>query len=105
VPADKRSKPAADRPSSSSSDLWQLDNVLASRNTWQLTKTAPDVAIRGIDFQDGAQILDRGGERIFCAQDACDAHHGWHRPLIELQGLLVTLHGAVKVVHLLGEGA
>jgi hypothetical protein len=71
----------------------------------RLTEAAPDVAVGGVDLQNGAQILDRGGESIFGAQDACNAHHGWHRPLVEFQGLLIALHGAVKVVHLLGEGA
>jgi hypothetical protein len=31
--------------------------------------------------------------------------HGRNGPLVVLQGLFITLHGAVKILHLLGEGA
>jgi hypothetical protein len=70
-----------------------------------LTETAPNVAIGLIDFEDSAQVLDSCREGVFGAQDACDTLHSWHRPLVELQGLFVALHGTVVVLHLLREGA
>lgn len=66
-----------------------------------LTKAAPYITIRVIDFEDCAQVFDCSREGILCAEDACDALHSWYRPLVELQGLLVALHGAIEVVHLL----
>lgn len=78
-----------------------LESLSQRATCEELTKTTPDIAIGGIDLQDCAQVLDRGREGIFCAQDTCDADHGWHGPLIELQRLLVALHGTIVVIHLL----
>lgn len=71
----------------------------------RLTEAAPDIAVGRVDLENGAQILDRGREGILCSQDAGDALHGRHRPLVEFQGLFVALYGAVVVLHLFGEGA
>lgn len=68
------------------------------------TEAAPDIAIGGIDLENGAQVLDGSGEGVLCAQDAGHALHGRDRPLIELEGLFVALHSAVVVLHLLREG-
>lgn len=67
-----------------------------------LTETAPDVTVCGVNFQNGAQVLYSGWKSILGTQDAGNALHSRYRPLVELQGLLVTLHGAVVVLHLLG---
>jgi hypothetical protein len=71
----------------------------------QLTEAAPNITIGGIDLQNGAQVLYSSREGILGAQDTCDPLHGWDRPLVELQSLLVALHGTVVVLHLLRERA
>lgn len=70
-----------------------------------MTKATPDVAVCRVDLQDSAQILDCSGKGILGAQDAGDALHRRHGPLVELQSLFVALHGAIIVLHLLREGA
>lgn len=66
-----------------------------------VAKTAPDVAVGRVNFENGAQILYGLRKRVLGAQDARDPLHGRHRPLVVLERKLVALHGAVKVLHLL----
>jgi hypothetical protein len=70
-----------------------------------MTEATPDVAVGLIDLENSAQVFNGCWKGIFGAQDACDALHSWHRPLIEFQGLLVALHSTVIVLHLLRKGA
>lgn len=70
-----------------------------------LTEAAPNIAIGLVDLEDSTQVFDSCWKGIFGAQNARDTLHSWHRPLVELQGLFVALHGAVVVLHLLREGA
>jgi hypothetical protein len=70
-----------------------------------LTEASPNIAIGRFDLQNGFQILYSSWEGILGAQDTGDALHGWNRPLVELQSLVIALHSAVVVLHLLGEGA
>lgn len=65
-----------------------------------VTKTAPDVAVGGVYLENGAQILYSLGKRVLGAQDACNALHGWHRPLVVLECELIALHGTLEVLHL-----
>ena len=65
------------------------------------TKATPDVAICGVNLQNGTQVLDCVRELIAGAQNASDALHGRNRPLVMLQSLFVALHGTVKILHLL----
>ena len=71
----------------------------------QLTKAAPDIAIGRVDLQDRAQVLNSMRELVARPQYTSNALHGRNGPLVVLQGLFVALHGAVKILHLLGEGA
>lgn len=70
-----------------------------------LTEAAPDVAVGWVDFQDGAQVFHSRRESVLGAQNTSNTLHSWHRPLIELQGLFVALHGTIEVLHLLRERA
>lgn len=92
--------PAVNHPSSSSNGLRLLTGCCTTRER-DITKAAPNIAVGRIDLEDGAQILDGRGEGVLGAQDARNALHSGDRPLVVLQGLLVALHGAVKVLHLL----
>lgn len=67
----------------------------------ELTETTPDLAIGGIDLQDGPEVFDRLWEMVLRAQDGGNAHHGGHRPLIVLESLFIALVGTVQVLHLL----
>jgi hypothetical protein len=66
-----------------------------------MAEAAPNVAIGLVDFEDSAQVFDSCRKGILGAQNACDALHSRHRPLVELEGLFVALHGTVIVLHLL----
>jgi hypothetical protein len=104
--ADRQSTLAASHPSLGSNGLYVLArNLFLNGHCSRLTQTAPDIAVGRVDLQNGAQIFNSGRKSVLCAQNACDAHHGRYRPLVELEGLLITLHGAIKVVHLFGQGA
>ena len=105
APAGKPSRPAAGRPSSGSNDLGQVSTGGADIAVLRLTKAAPHVAVGRVYLQNGAQVFHSLGERVFCAQDACNALHRWYRPLVVLESQLVAFHGAIEVLHLLREGA
>ena len=105
APAGKPSRLVGDRPSSGSSDLDTSKRRRGHCATSQLTKAAPDIAIGRINLQDGAQVLNGVRELVARAQYTGDALHGRDGPLVVLQGLFIALHGAVKILHLLGQGA
>jgi hypothetical protein len=71
----------------------------------RLTETTPHISVGRVNLEDGAQVFYSLGEGVLCAQNARNALHRWYRPLVVLESQLVAFHGAVEVLHLLGEGA
>lgn len=74
----RQNKPVVNHPSSSSNGLRMLVLCLEHGSRREITKTSPHVTIGRVNFQNGTQVFDCGGESVFCAQDACDALHSWH---------------------------
>lgn len=71
----------------------------------RLTETTPDITVGGVNLQNGAQVFHGMRELVARAQNACHSLHGGYRPLVVLQGLLVALHRAIEISHLLRQRA
>jgi len=86
------------RPSSSSSDLSELETVVVVEveKFCQLTKTPPNITIISIQLENALKIFNSFMKLFLRSENRTDRIHGGNGPGIRAKRMFVSTHGLVE---------